>query len=118
MGILEMTYVSYFFILLSAVLGMAAAAMYFIFDIKQCWRIVRGTYSMERKHTVSGKAKTPLRQPAVLNTSEGPKPFQVCESTVLLAPEETEPLPVMQLVQDIVMGDMENKIIGANGGLK
>lgn len=105
-----MTYVSYFLMLLSAVFGMTAVAMYFVFDIKQCWKIVRGRCSLDRKYAVSGQDKKSRRlaasEPTELFTPEKTVPLPACESTVLLESKETVPLPTMSLVQDIVMGDM------------
>lgn len=104
-----MTYVSYFFMILSVMSGLAAAVMYVAFDIRQCWRIVRGRDCSKYCHAA---VRFPKSQSVTASggtekfTLESTILLPACESTALLATEETEPLSDMNLVQDIVMGDI------------
>ena len=113
MGVSEMTHVSYFFAVMAAMFGCVSVAMYFMFDIRRCWKIVRGT------HSVTVRTKAPagvvsnsiVSNPIISNTEEkdyGSNP----QKTEKLAPDKTEtlfqfeetvPLETITLVQDIVM---------------
>lgn len=109
MDILKMTYVSYFFMILSAMSGLAAAVMYVVFDIRQCWRIVRGRDCSKRRCAAVGfqnSQSVTVSGSTERLTLERTIPLSACESTTLLTSEETVPLPDMSLVQDIVMGDI------------
>lgn len=101
MGISEMTHVSYFFAAMAVVFGGVSIIMYFTFDIRRCWKIVRGREFVPVREQVSNTGK------------KGGS--QIYEKTEQLAPdrtetlfqfEETAPLETMALVQDIVMMDL------------
>lgn len=108
MSILEMTYVSYFFMFMAAVFGVAAVIMYFVLDIRRCWRIIRGRQAEVSGMVVSSPVLSGARRGKCGESTEklGARettPLSVCESTLLLASEETVALETMDLVQDITM---------------
>lgn len=103
MGVSEMTHVSYFFTAMAAVFGCVSAVMYFMFDIRRCWRIARGTYS------VAVREKKPV---GIVSNKEEKNYGLVHQKTEKLASDKTEtpftfeetvPLETITLVQDIVM---------------
>lgn len=108
MGISEMTHVSYFFAIMAAAFGCISVVMYFMFDIRRCWRIVRGTHFVAAQKKASVGVVLNSR---VSNTEE--KDYSLmCQKTEKLAPDKTEtffafedtvPLETITLVQDIVM---------------
>lgn len=99
MSISEMTHVSYFFMIMAVVFGGVAVAMFFAYDIRRCWQIVRGKQVSVPSVKVSvNRKKEEKTEPLCPNAYE---------STVLLAAEETEPLETMCLVQDITMMDVK-----------
>lgn len=98
MSILKMTYMSYLFIIISIVFGVTAVIMYFVFDIKRCWRIVRGNDLSDKFYTDAAQT-----QKTEGTKTEKTERLIANKSTVLLTSEETVPLESMKLVQDIVM---------------
>lgn len=102
MSISEMTYVSYFFAMLTAVFGIAAIVIFFAYDIRRCWQIVKGgKISVNRQ-------KKPLRvKESAAEAKTELLGMKLCKSTVLLGAEDTEPLETISLLQDITMMDVE-----------
>lgn len=106
MGISEMTHMSYFFAAIAVVFGTASVVMFFAYDIRRCWQIVSGKRDGKKNYiAVSAQRdraqKTELLYPNVREDT--------CESTLLLAAEDTEPLETMCLVQDITMMEIEQR---------
>ena len=112
MSVIKMTQMSYLFLILAVLFGAVAVALFFVYDIARCWRIVCG------KRVGACVVKTPVKrqkkhmevstqhdrtQKLVLEELMRPSGFEACRSTVLLDTEETEPLETMYLVQDITM---------------
>lgn len=101
MGILEMTYVSYFFIVMAFVFGAAAVALYFVLDIRQCWRIVRGN----RYAFLEGTLPFAVFPNTGQGSSGKTEKLAGEQTEALLAFEEALPPETVTLVQDIVMMD-------------
>lgn len=112
MNAIKMTQMSYLFIILAVLFGAVAMALFFVYDIGRCWRIVCG------KRVGACVVKTPVRrqkkhiemamqhdrtQKLAPEQMMRPSGLEACRSTVLLDMEETEPLETMCLVQDITM---------------
>lgn len=105
MEISEMTHMSYFFIIMAVLFGIITITMYFVLDIKRCWKIIWGRHSAASNEKVPG---------AVTLNTEHRKSNEISAKTERLVPdkmetlsafEETVPLEIMTLVQDIVMMD-------------
>lgn len=110
MGITEMTYMSYFFIIMAAVFGISAVILYFTLDIRRCWRIVWGSRNVPMPNTAAVCAARSrfCRESGQKNTAiEETQRLAISMSTLLLPPKETVPLETMELVQNIVMMDVE-----------
>lgn len=112
MDVLELTYVSYFWTIIAALSGIVAVVLFFAYDIRRCWRIVRGKQVCTSFVRVPVKSKknhiekllqhgrtrklAPEEKTELLSLS-------TYESTVLLTAEEIKPLETIHLVQDITM---------------
>lgn len=107
-----MTYISYFFIILSVASALAAVIMYLVFDIRKCRRVIASGNGCRRE---AGNAvpKSPFCEKSSIKafteklTAEKTLPLDKYVSEMLLMPEETVPLTDMCLVQDIVMGEIK-----------
>lgn len=119
MDILKLTYMSYFLTIIAALSGVVAVALFFAYDIRQCWRIVYGKQA--RTSLVKApvkKQKNYIKKDLQHDTTSKPAPEEKTEplylntykSTVLLTPEETEPLETMYLVQDITMIEAQSQV--------
>lgn len=116
MSISQMTYMSYFFTIIAVLFGATAVALFFIYDIRRCWQIVRGKrvstpffkipVDRQKKHT-EVCAQRDRTKKLTLEKKTQPLCSDAFQSTVLLATEETEPLETMYLVQDITMMDVQ-----------
>lgn len=112
MDVLELTYMSYFWAIIAALSGIVAVALFFTYDIRRCWRIVRGKHSRasivrvpakkQKKHMEKNLQHDRTWKPAQEEKTE-PLSSDTCKSTVLLTAEEIKPLETMHLVQDITM---------------
>lgn len=108
MSILEMTYVSYFFMIMTVLFGTITVIMYFTLDIRRCWNIVR------RNRIGTVKEKVLLDEDSKKERKREIKIYAETEKLVnnkteaLLTFEETVPLETITLVQDIVMMDVGN----------
>lgn len=110
MGASEMTHVSYFFVFLAVLSGIITVVMYFVLDIKRCWRIVWG------RRSVAVREKVPCA--AVFNAAfdaERQKGNETGGKTEKLVSDKTEAFPALEetvlldtmtLVQDIVIMDV------------
>ena len=110
MNITEMTYVSYFFLIMAALFGITAIILCVTLDIRRCWRIVRGNRHVPMPNTAAVRAarSCPRQESGPENISAGEtQRLSANAATLLLEPEETVPLGTMALVQDIVMMDAE-----------
>ena len=105
MGISEMTYVSYFFIILAVVFGGAAVILFFALDIRRCWRIARGRYAGVLSETVPSCAFSGVEQSVHSDKTEK---LAYKETEVLVTPDHTTVSETMTLMRDIVMTDASN----------
>ena len=105
MSISEMTYVSYFFAAAALLSGVAALAIFFAYDIRMCWRILKGERwaapPVKRRH----KEKLPHGEKTQRLDAKLDEKAQ--EPTSLLDMDSTEPLGTMALVQEITMMEAE-----------
>lgn len=106
-----MTYLSYFFIILSVASVLAAVIMYLAFDIRKCWRIIASGNGC-RKNVINAVPESLFCEKSSIKafteklTAEKTLPLDKYASEMLLMSEETVPLTDMCLVQDIVMGEI------------
>jgi len=93
----------------------AAVIMFFAYDIRRCWQIVRGkrvnSPSVKRPAIRPSKrkkmpAESAQTQKLILTERTQMLPLEARRSTALLVSEETVPLGTMDLVQDITMMDV------------
>lgn len=95
-----MTYVSYFFAAMAVLSGIAALAIFFIYDIKTCWQILKGGRGLAPSVKKLSHGEGTERLDAKLDE-------KAHEQTVLLDMEATEPLGTMVMVQEITMIEAE-----------
>lgn len=112
MDVSKLTYMSYFWAVIGTLSGIVAVVLFFAYDIRRCWRIVRGKQarasfvrvSVERQKK---RMEKPLQHDRMwkLAPEEKTEPLSLStyKSTVLLTAEEIKPLETMHLVQDITM---------------
>ena len=108
MSISEMTYVSYFFVVMAVLFGIITMIMYFTLDIRRCWRIVRGGHSAVIRDRVPCDIASNMECKRNCEISEKTEKLVPDKTEALFAFEEMVPLETMTLVQDIVMTDASN----------
>lgn len=113
MGIQQLTTLSYVFCAMAVLLAVAATVMFFKFDIRRIWKIMRGkgTSSIIRERSTATPAinapmtgKLPTQKLSTEKLSPRTLPMQnLITQTLPLQSEETIPLEAMELilVQDI-----------------
>ena len=100
-----MTYVSYFFAAMAVLSGIAALAIFFIYDIKTCWRILKGGRGLAPLAKKRGAKKLPHGEGT--ERLDAKLDEKAHEQTVLLDMDATEPLGTMVMVQEITMMEAE-----------
>lgn len=100
-----MTNVSHFFAAAALLSGIAALAMFFIYDIRTCWRILRGGRGLAP--TAEKRSAKKLLHGEKTERLDAKLDERAHEPTVLLDMEKTEPLGTMVMVQEITMMEME-----------
>ena len=110
MSISEMTYVSYFFVVMAVLFGIITVIMYFTLDIRRCWRIVRGGHSAVIRDRVSCDIASNTEWKRNSEISKKTEKLVSDKTEALFPFEETVPLETMTLVQDIVMTDAGNYV--------
>lgn len=112
MDALKLTYMSYFWTVIATLSGIVAVVLFFAYDIRRCWRIVRGKQARVSFVRIPVKSpknhmENPLQHDRTwkLASEEKTEPLSLSayKSTVLLTAEEIKPLETMHLVQDITV---------------
>ena len=105
MSILETTYASYFFAAAALLLGIVALAMFFAYDIRACWRILKDGKGLAPISKKQGAKKFPHGERTQRLDEKLDEKAQ--EPTALLDMDATEPLGTMVMVQNITMMEAE-----------
>lgn len=117
LDILKMTYVSYLLTGIAVLSGIMTVALFFLYDIPRCVRIVRGggrsafagaaASDADTVHRKKERRAKPIRRGKTEKLAFAGKTElldkNAKKSTVLLTAEDTTPLETMYLVQDITM---------------
>lgn len=107
MGILEMTYVSYFWSIIAVLSGIAAVVLFFAYDIRRCWRIVHGKQALASFASMEKSLQHDRTWRLASEEKTEPLSRNTYKATVLLTTEETKPLETMCLLQDITMIEVD-----------
>lgn len=115
MGISDMMKISYVFAMIAALSGAAAVVMFFAYDIRECWRILRGGRGFSRGHALRGFSRK-RGDSRKSRDSQGEKTAKLDagfeakehEPALLLDEYDTVPLGAMEMIQDITMTQTEN----------